>query len=175
MKDKKDIEQLARIVKHLKQSIQYDEDNLENMDAASWQLKQGVILSTNEAKLLLNAYELAQQSQSASIQQAVEQLKLRLAKYNNQGSKSKASENILFAKISELSNCIKVLEKLNVSDGWIELPAKELLTSGYYAIRIEHNGFMDIKVEFIDNQIIPYHYATHYYKVVLPSPPQLKK
>lgn len=57
-------------------------------------------------------------------------------------------------------------------DKWIELPAKELLPSGYYAIRISHNGFVDVKFEFIDNQIIPYHYATHYVRIVLPQPPK---
>lgn len=63
----------------------------------------------------------------------------------------------------------KIISK---TDNWIELPTKELLSTGYYAIRISHNGFVDVKFDFIDNQIIPYHYATHYYKIILPLPPK---
>lgn len=69
---------------------------------------------------------------------------------------------------------IECTQWMQEQDEWIPLPSKELLPSGYYAIRISHNGFVDVKFEFIDNQIIPYHYATHYYPIHLPSPPKNK-
>ena len=54
---------------------------------------------------------------------------------------------------------------------WIELPAKELLPIGYYAIIIRRDEFENVIVEEIKNGIIPYHYATHYCKIFIPSPP----
>lgn len=45
------------------------------------------------------------------------ELEKRKAHYNNQGSKSKNAENILFAKIDELQNCINIISKLKNEKG----------------------------------------------------------
>jgi len=169
MKDKKEIEQLARECgtssqilsdfPHHKESVQYG---------------------------FIKGYELAQQSQSASIQQAVE-LALKMASEEAKvsllvGECKKECEvaaelTSRVNKQSILSLLPKVLEQLNVSDGWVSvdvLPNKNDL--GFYlCYLIEVNDLGISKYQDLvwfnglnfDNTSV-----SHYQP--LPSPPQLK-
>jgi len=179
MKDKKDIEQLAREYAGLNKEVDSEERYYANTKQIS--MYDGFI----------KGYELAQQSQSASIQQAVE-LSLRIAseeawltyhdgttKSNNHGNKqiNIGANHIKIDPISITSLLPKVLEQLNVSDGWISvdiLPNKNDL--GFYlCYLIEVNDLGISKYQDLvwfnglnfDNTSV-----SHYQP--LPSPPQLK-
>jgi len=156
MKDKKDIEQLAR---------EYAISRGANRDKYAFRTITNRDLYDHTTECFEAGYELAQQSQSAYIQQA-------LIAYQKLLLKSQLNNDF-----DVLAAYDKVLEQLNVSDGWVEITsANELIKEnalGY--IVIDTSNFIQFtNLRHLENRLLEGHPFTHYQPIVKPNPPQLK-
>jgi len=136
----------------------------------------------------IDGYELAQQSQSASIQQVFETVPYQCCPICNGTGKILADGCVssLYQQCKVCNGAMiipqyviqKVLEQLNVSDGWIEINSKaDLPTKRCYCWFWDKPTNKPISGKFLNdkkstNFILAN--ASHYMLISEPTPPQLK-
>lgn len=51
---------MSKLIERLKTSVEFAEKEGENMDDVSWDMQEGILISYNEAKKIINAFEALQ-------------------------------------------------------------------------------------------------------------------
>lgn len=68
---------------------------------------------------------------------------------------------------------VRVCMQIAVSEAtkWVDCKQHDAIENDYYVFEIERDGIVSYYYQNITDGLVPYHYATRYCRIILPSPP----